>query len=113
MLADTCSVSSPSSTGWAAASLLLLLGADEQTVRDDYLQSNTDLLPALQPLFDLAAAQGITADLLLPVLGVRESYLDAALDQVDSRFGSIEGYFTTGLGLNSGTLDALRSRLID
>ena len=100
-------------TGWAAASLLLLLGADEQTVRDDYLQSNTDLLPALQPLFELAVAQGITADLLLPVLGVRESYLDAALNQVDSRFGSIEGYFTTGLGLDSGTLDALRSRLID
>ncbi len=99
-------------TGWAAASLLLLLGADEQTVRDDYLQTNTDLLPALQPLMDMAAEHGVEPDLLLPILGVREAYLDAALDQMASRYGSIEDYFTDALNLQASDLDALRSRFI-
>lgn len=99
-------------TGWAAASLLLLLGADEQTAFDDYMETNTDLLPALQPLFDMASKNGIDPDMLEPVLGVRESYLNAALDEVASKYGTMEGYFTTALKLSDSTLDALRTRFV-
>ncbi|WIY83075.1 tyrosine-protein phosphatase [Propionimicrobium sp. PCR01-08-3] len=100
-------------TGWASAAFLLLLGADEQTVRDDYLQTNADLLPALQPLVDMAAAQGIEPEMILPILGVRDSYLDAALDQVAIEFGTVEDYFINGLGLGTAMLDALRLRFVD
>ncbi|MCI2958704.1 tyrosine-protein phosphatase [Agromyces atrinae] len=100
-------------TGWAAASLLLLLGVDPDDVLADYLETNADLLPALAPVLDAAAAQGVDRELLIPVLGVRGEYLDAALDEMRSRFGDIEGYARDGLGLTTEQLDALRARFVD
>lgn len=99
-------------TGWAAASFLLVLGASEDDVRSDYLQTNTDLAPALQPMLEALEAQGVNTDLLRPILEVRDSYLDAALDEVRLRYGSIEAYARTGLGLTDHQLDALRSRFL-
>lgn len=100
-------------TGWAAASLLLLLGVDEGDVRADYLQTNTDLLPALQPIIDAAAAQGVDTSLLMPVLGVSGEYLDAAIAEATTRFGGIDGYARTGLGLTDADLAALRARFVE
>lgn len=94
-------------TGWAAASLMLLLGVDEDAVTEDYLRTNTDLLPALQPALDRFAEQGGDPDALLPVLGVREEYLRTALAEVDTLFGGIRGYATDGLGLTEQDLDRL------
>lgn len=100
-------------TGWAAASLLLLLGVDESAVRDDYLQTNTDLLPALLPIIDAAAEKGVDTSLLMPVLGVRGEYLDAAFEEVRARYGDILGYARDGLGLDAAQLTALRQRFVD
>ncbi len=100
-------------TGWAAASLLLLLGADDATIRADYLQTNVDLMESLQPIFDVISARGIGPDQVRPLLGVQNSYLDAAFEQLESEFGTVESYFTTGLGLDAQTVDRLRDRLID
>lgn len=94
-------------TGWAAASLMLLLGVDEDAVIEDCLRTNTDLLPALQPVFDRFAADGGDPAVLLPVLGVREEYLRTALDEVRLRFGGIRGYATDGLGLTELDIDRL------
>ncbi|MBL3698052.1 tyrosine-protein phosphatase [Leucobacter luti] len=99
-------------TGWGAAALLALLGASDEVIRADYLQTNTDLLPSLQPVMDQAAAAGIDPELIRPVLGVEESYLDAAYQEVADRFGTIEDYFSAGLGLEAADIDALRARLI-
>lgn len=100
-------------TGWAAASLLLLLGVDSDDVLADYLETNADLLPALAPIFDAAAAQGVDRELLLPVLGVRGEHLDAALDEMRTHFGDIEGYARDGLELTVDQLDALLTRFVD
>jgi len=81
-------------------------------VRADYLETNTDLLPALQPLLAAAAEKGVDTQLLLPVLGVRREYLDAALDEAHTRFGGVEGYARDGLGLGEDDLDALRRRFV-
>lgn len=87
-------------TGWAAASTLLLLGVDEEQVRYDYELTNHDLLPAFQALFDQFAADGGDPAILKPVLGVDSAYLSTALAEMTERFGSIEGYFTDGLGID-------------
>ena len=99
-------------TGWAATSFLLLLGASEEDVRADYLETNTDLAPALQPMLDALAARGVNTALLQPVLGVRDSCLDAALDELVIRYDDIENYARTGLGLTGDQIDALRTRFI-
>ncbi len=99
-------------TGWAAASLLLLLGVSDEDVLDDYLLTNESLVPALQPMVDKFASIGGDPQLLAPVIGVRKEYLDAARAEMESRYGNIEGYFSTGLGLSAQTIDALRSGLV-
>ena len=100
-------------TGWAAASFLLLLGASEDDVRADYLETNTDLTPALQPMLAALKAKGVPTELLDPILGVRDSYLDAALDEVRTRYGTIDNYARDGLGLTDPQIDALRRRFTE
>ncbi|MGA1838817.1 tyrosine-protein phosphatase [Herbiconiux sp. 11R-BC] len=95
-------------TGWAAASLLTALGVDADDVYQDYLQTNTDLLPALEPVLLRAESLGVDREVLLPVLGVRDSYLQAAFAQMREQFGTIDGYLTDGLGLTAGDIDRLR-----
>lgn len=95
-------------TGWAAAAFLLMLGADEGTVFEDYLQTNADLLPAWEPMLARAEAAGLERDQLLAAMGARPEYLRAAIEQVNESFGSITGYATTGLGLTEADLDRLR-----
>lgn len=95
-------------TGWAAAALLWLLGVPDELVLADYLLTNAQLLPALQPKFDAFAARGGDPELLMPVFGVRERYLEAARDELRRRYGTINGYFADGLGLTADTVAALR-----
>ena len=66
------------------------------------------LVPALQPLFDRFDAAGGDHRVLLPVLGVDRAYLTTALTQMSASYGTIEGYFTAGLGLDASTIDRLR-----
>lgn len=98
-------------TGWAAALVLSLLGASEEDIYADYLRTNTDLLPALAPQFARLEELGLSREDLLPVLGVRESYLAAAFEQMREQFGSIEEYALHGLGVASTEVTALRARL--
>ncbi len=98
-------------TGWGAAALLSLLGVSRDDVFTDYLATNTEILPLTQPMYDTFAANGGDPDLLRPFLGVDRSYLDAAFDEMTTRFGSIDGYFTDGLGLGADVTDALRTGL--
>lgn len=100
-------------TGWAAAATLLLLGVSQDDVLHDYELTNRDLLPALKPVFEHFRAAGGDRRLLEPVLGVRASYLEAALDEMRQRFGSIEGYFGDGLGIDADGQRRLRDALVE
>lgn len=99
-------------TGWAAAALLMLLGASDEAIQSDYLQTNDDWLPTLEPLITSSAAKGVDPELLRDALGVRLSYLDATREQLHDRYGSVEDYFASGLQLSTETIDALRERLV-
>lgn len=90
----------------------MLFGADEETVHADYLQTNDDLLPAFAPLIEAAAAQGVDPELLKAAFGVQASYLDATLEEIEARYGTLEGYFSRGLSLDDETLVALRERFV-
>ncbi|MFD3812032.1 tyrosine-protein phosphatase [Rhodococcus sp. NPDC058639] len=99
-------------TGWAAASLLLFAGADQDAVFVDYLRTNDMLLPTFDTMFARFAERGGDPDILVPILGVRREYLETAIDEALTRYGSIEGYFAAGLGLDDTALQALRDRLV-
>lgn len=100
-------------TGWAAASTLTLLGVSEKDVLFDYELTNRDLLPALKPVFEQFRAAGGDPHLLEPVFGVQAGYLQAGLDEMKQKFGSIEGYFSDGLGIDAEGQQKLRDMLIE
>jgi protein-tyrosine phosphatase len=91
-------------TGWAAAVLLTLLGVPDDVVMLDYLGSNEYVIPAFQPVLDRVAAQGGDPYVLLPLLRVDESYLNAAWDEMRQRFGTVEAYLEEGLGVPAASL---------
>jgi protein-tyrosine phosphatase len=99
-------------TGWATAALLSLLGVDRELVLREYLLTNEQLVPALEPIFQRFTAAGGDRSVLLPVLGVQASYLDASFEEMRSSFGTIEGYFRDGLGMDAADQDELREAFI-
>lgn len=100
-------------TGWGVAALLTWLGVSESDVLAEYLRTNELLLPALQPVFQRFAAVGADTEILEAVLGVRQAYLEAALEEMHALFGSVQGYVTDGLGLDQDVQAAVRATLLD
>lgn len=100
-------------TGWAAAATLLLLGVSNDDVFADYLLTNDQLLPALQPVLDRFRSIGGDPELLKPVVGVQKEYLQTALDEMQQRYKTIDGYFSQGLALDTATIDKIRARLTE
>jgi protein-tyrosine phosphatase len=100
-------------TGWATAALLSLFGVDRELVLREYLLTNEQLVPALEPIFErFTAAGGGDRSVLLPVLGVQTSYLEASFEEMHGSFGTIEGYFADGLGIDAADQDELREAFI-
>ncbi len=100
-------------TGWAAAALLMLLGVSDDLVMKEYLLTNVELLPAEQPKIDRFAAMGGDPDLIRPVVGVDSRYLSAALDEMRTRYGTIEGYFSEALRMDASAQQDLRAALVE
>lgn len=100
-------------TGWATASLLTLLGVAEHDVYDEYLLTNAQLLPALEPLMRRFEAAGAPRELLLPILGVDRTYLDTGFATMRELYGTIEAYVADGLGIDEPTQQRLRDHLLE
>jgi protein-tyrosine phosphatase len=99
-------------TGWAVAALLLLLGVRADVVMRDYLVSDAAVRAAFAPMMKDFVARGGSRDVIEPLMSVRPSYLDAAIDLMHEAHGSIDAYFRDGLGLADAELVALRSRFL-
>ena len=98
-------------TGWAIAVLQRLCGASMDDIMADYLASNAGMETAYRRMLDDFAAAGGDAEALSHMIFVRPEYLDAAVTLMHHVYGGIDGYLTTGLGLESTTVGALRDRL--
>ena len=47
-------------------------------------------------------------DIPIAILGVRREYLDAAFDEMEKNYGTIEKYFSEGLGIDAERQQALK-----
>ncbi len=99
-------------TGWAAAALLTLLGVPKETVMADYMRTNDYTLPQFQHAIDAFVAGGGERSIPLAVLGVKSEYLEASFDDMHKQYGSIEQYFSEGLGIDAAAQQALRERFL-
>ncbi|MFJ7154620.1 tyrosine-protein phosphatase [Streptomyces sp. NPDC101118] len=98
-------------TGWAATVVLALLGADDETLMAEYLSVNPAVRQAFAPMIEGFTASGGNPEIALALIGVVPSYLGAALDEVATRYGSMEKYVREGLGVSDEAVEAIRARL--
>jgi len=96
-------------TGWAAAALLTLLGVPKDGVYADFLRSNDYIIPAYKKVIDAFVAACGDPSIPQSILGVKKEYLDAAFDEMEKKYGSIERYFSEGLGIDVTQQNAIRN----
>jgi len=100
--------------GWMTAIVLTTLGVPREVVLRDYLLSNDFHRTGYQKLrFDLVKL-GIVADpeLLRPLLEQSATYLGAAFEEADRRYGSFGRFLTHGLEVSEAMLAELRRALL-
>jgi protein-tyrosine phosphatase len=95
-------------TGWAAAALLALLGVPEQVIYADFLRSNDYILPAYQQTIDAFTRAGGDPAITRAILGVKADYLKASFEEMRTKYGTIEDYFTKALEIDAAGQKALR-----
>jgi protein-tyrosine phosphatase len=79
-------------TGLASMMLLFSLGVGFSAIWKDYLDSNLYTTPMMQKIIKKLTEKGKNGAILRPLLEVREAYLNAALDQIEKSYGSMD-YF--------------------
>ncbi|MFC4100558.1 tyrosine-protein phosphatase [Paenibacillus xanthanilyticus] len=93
-------------TGFGSALILLALGVPKETVVEDFLLSNT-----YREAYNKAAVDGIVKQLKLTdektievfkaLMDVRPEYIEAAFDEIDKTYGSVDGFLEKAIGLTA------------
>ena len=99
-------------TGWGSAALLTLLGVPQDVVMQDFLKSNEYILPLYRKQIDAFAAAGGDSLIPLAIFGVKAEYLNAAFDEMQNNYGSIENYFSDGLGIDANQQRQIKERFL-
>ena len=101
-------------TGLAAALVLSALGVPYDTIMKDYLLSTTTLdTDGLRADAGMSAAMAaLPPEVAKPLLGVEPDYLDAAFDQINKDYGSVDNYLKRELGVDRAALLRLRQRML-
>lgn len=110
-------------TGTAAAILLSALGVPWETVREDYLLSNTyreeendkrieQLTAEAAKTLGVPPGEVDTTNMVAFYI-LQGDYIDGTLEVILQEYGSMENYLQQGLGLSSEELDVLRQQLLE
>ena len=107
-------------TGFGAAIVLSALGVSLDQVMEDYLLSNhyrraenEKLLQMVRGFARDDQSEQIAVERVQGLLVVKETSLQAALDELVDRHGSVEGYLTGELGFSQDSLERLRDDLLE
>ena len=101
-------------TGWMTAIVLTALGVPRELVLRDYLVSNDLHRTGYAKLRLDLVKTGIVRDpeLLWPILEQSATYLSAAFEEVDRRYGSFDRFLADGLEVDEAMLSELRRALL-
>ena len=103
--------------GLAAMLILSSLGADRETIIEDYLLTNESNHARIAKTRAECEASGIPLDMTEAMIfangGVFERYMTFALDTLGKKYGSVEGYVREELGVTDEELDILRKKYLE
>jgi Protein tyrosine/serine phosphatase len=99
-------------TGLGSAIILLTLGVDEKTVMEDYLLSNVYRAEANKKTIEALKAQVQDENVVAAVtalMGVQKEFLQAAIDEMKAKYGSIDAFLEKGLGITTAERAKLKA----
>ena len=101
-------------TGWLSAIVLTALGTDRETVIADYLLTNERAAEgrgaeARAKLLAMVRQRVGERQPIEPLLDVRREYLNAAFDEAEAGYGSMDAFLRDGLGAD---VERLRAALL-
>jgi protein-tyrosine phosphatase len=89
-------------TGIATALILYALGVDEKTIMADYLASNFYRASDMNRMKKLLIeSYHMNESVVEDVMGVKEKYLQGTFDAINSKYGSIDKFLKTEMGLTN------------
>jgi len=110
-------------TGTATAILLSALGVPWETVREDYLLSNTfraeENDKRIKQLTNEAAKtlgippEDVDTTNIIAFYILQGDYIDGTLEAIENEYGSMDNYLKMGLGLSQEELSTLREQLLE
>lgn len=110
-------------TGTATAILLSALGVPWETVREDYLLSNTfraeENEKRIEQLTSEAAKtlgippEDVDITNIVAFYILQGEYIDGTLEAIEKEYGSMDNYLKKGLGLSQEELGVLREQLLE
>ncbi len=103
-------------TGIAAGLILEVLGADWETIAEDYETSNLYYTQEVEELEEILRRKGAEEELIAPICGFAGVYrpmLAAAWDYLNREWGGAVGYLTGACGVSEEELETIRARYIE
>lgn len=99
-------------TGLGAAFILCALGADRELILQDYRISNEFYQNEVDELCKRVSTPEEKA-VIQTFIGVNEDYFVDALNLIDKRYGSLEGYLKGPLCMSDADFETLRERYLE
>ncbi len=103
-------------TGFGGAIFLLAIGVPKETVQQDFLLSNKvleDYNTARIAEIDKKIPGNIDEALFRKILGVSQETIEATFAEMESRYGSIDGFFRDGLEIDDETRQKLKDKFLE
>ena len=99
--------------GWASAFLLAALGADRETIVEDFDLSNQSYARAVEAMTAKVREQGggdEAVAFIRAMIGVSRENFEATLDMIDQKYGSLSDYIENQLGFSKEEQQQLRKK---
>jgi protein-tyrosine phosphatase len=102
--------------GFAAAITLIALGVSKDDVISDYMKTNAftaDRIDQMIGQIELMSLYQVDAEIMRPLLGVEQEYIETAFQTAEETYGSLENYIKVGLSISDSEIQELRSLLLE
>ena len=96
-------------TGIASALVLSALGVNDDDIMTDYRLSRFNIPTAISYVYELPVR---SQEALITLFSARENFLNAAKDEIERTYGSVDEYLTKAVGLQKDELKDLRKILL-
>ena len=102
--------------GFAAAITLIALGVSKEDVINDYMKTNAFTQERIEEILDqieLMSLYQSDVEILRPLLGVEQIYIETAFRTAEDKYGSLENFIRDGLNISDEDIQKLRNKFLE